>query len=60
MQALEKLSGSNKVTLVRTPGRHEIPGKEEADKLVKTGIEPLLAKRLAAPLLWAKKSSRVI
>jgi len=35
MQALEKPSGSNKVTLVRIPGRHEVTGKEEADKLVK-------------------------
>jgi len=37
MQALEKLNGSNKVTLVRIPGRHGIPGKEEADKLGKEG-----------------------
>jgi ribonuclease HI len=37
MQALEKLIGSNKVTLMRVPGRHGIPGKEEADKSVKEG-----------------------
>ena len=37
MQALEKLRGSNKVTLVRIRGRHGISGKEEADKLVKDG-----------------------
>jgi hypothetical protein len=36
-QALEKLSGSNEVTLVWIPGHHEIPRNEEADKLAKKG-----------------------
>jgi len=36
-QALEKLSGYNKVTLVWTPGHDGRPGNEEADKLAKEG-----------------------
>jgi hypothetical protein len=37
MQALEKQSGYNKVTLVWIPGHHRRPGNEEADKLAKEG-----------------------
>jgi len=37
MQVLEKLCGSNKVTLVQVPGHHRIQGNKEADKLAKEG-----------------------
>ena len=39
MQALEKLSGPNKVTLVWVPGHHRMQGNEEADKLAKGGTK---------------------
>jgi hypothetical protein len=38
MQVLEKLSGSKKDTLVRTPRQHGTSGNEEADKLAKERI----------------------
>ena len=37
MQVLEKLCGSNKVTLLQVPGHNRIQGNEEADKLAKEG-----------------------
>jgi hypothetical protein len=37
MHALEKLSGSNEVTLVWIPGHQGIPRNEEADKLATKG-----------------------
>jgi ribonuclease HI len=37
MQVLEKLCGSNKVTIVQVAGHHRIQGNEEADKLTKEG-----------------------
>jgi ribonuclease HI len=37
MQVLEKLSKSNKVTLMWIPGHQGIPGNEEADRLAKEG-----------------------
>jgi ribonuclease HI len=35
MQAVEKISGRNKITLVWIPGHHGIPGNEEAENLAK-------------------------
>jgi len=61
MQALDKLSVSNKVAIVWLQGHQGIPRNEETDKLAKEGtIESILTKLLALPLLWAKKSSGVI
>jgi ribonuclease HI len=37
VQALEKLIGSNKVTLEWIPWHHAIPRNEETDKLTKEG-----------------------
>jgi ribonuclease HI len=58
MQALEKLRGSNTVTLVWIPRHHGMPGDEGNDKLVKEGTK--LTELLASPLLSVKKSSGVI
>jgi len=52
MQVLEKLIGSNKVTLVQLPSHQRRPRKGL--------MEALLTKLLTSPLLWAKKSSEVI
>jgi len=52
MQVLEKLIGSNKVTLVQLSSHQGRPRKGL--------MESLLTKLLASPLLWAKKSSEVI
>jgi len=37
MQAVEKPSGSNKITLVQVPGHHGTPRDKEAYKLAKEG-----------------------
>jgi ribonuclease HI len=59
--AKKQLSGSNKVTLIWIAGQRGIPGNEEADKLAKEGTNGARSDQtLASPLLWAKKSSRVI
>jgi ribonuclease HI len=54
MQALDKLSGSNTVTVVWIPGTHGMPGNEGTDKLVKEGTK--LTKLLESPLLSVKKT----
>ena len=55
MQALEKLSGSNTVTVVWISGHHGMLGNVGTDKLVKEGAK--LTKLLASSLLSVKKSS---
>jgi hypothetical protein len=55
-QALEKQSGSNKFTLEWIPGLHGISGKEEANKLVKEGINKLHSDHLVGiPLAVGKE-----
>jgi len=39
MQVLEKLTGSNTVTLVQIPEHHGIPGNEDTDKLANEGTK---------------------
>jgi ribonuclease HI len=48
VQGLEKLSKSNKVTLMWIPGHQGIPGNEEADKLVKEGAVEVPPNHFAA------------
>jgi hypothetical protein len=61
MQALEKLSGYNKVTLVWIDGDHGRPGNKKLINWPRNGLmEFLLTRLLASPLLWIKKSSGVI
>jgi ribonuclease HI len=48
MQVLEKLSKSNKVTLMWIPGHKGIPGNEEADSLVKEGAVEVPPDQFAA------------
>jgi len=61
MQVLEKLCGSNKVTLVWVPGHHRIQGNEEANKLAKEGINGVPSdKTVGIPFVVGKESSGVI
>jgi len=46
MQALEKLNGSNKITVELIPGHHGIPGNKEADKLAKEGINAVTSDKI--------------
>jgi hypothetical protein len=48
MQVLEKLSKSNKVTLMWIPGHQAIPGNEEADRLAKEGAVEVPPDQFAA------------
>jgi hypothetical protein len=48
MQVLEKLSKSNKVTLMWIPGHQGIPGNEEADRLAKEGAVEVPPNQFAA------------
>jgi ribonuclease HI len=48
MQVLEKLSKSNRVTLVWIPGHQGIPGNEEADRLAKDGVAEVPPDQFAA------------
>jgi hypothetical protein len=48
MQVLEKLSKSNKVTLMWIHGHQEIPGNEEADRLAKEGAVEVPPDQFAA------------
>jgi ribonuclease HI len=48
MQVLEKLSKSNKVTLMWIPGHQGIPGNEEADRLAKEGAVEVPPDQFAA------------
>jgi ribonuclease HI len=60
MQVLEKLSGSNKGTLVCITGHQGIPGNEEVDKLSKEGINRVPSDQIDdIPFVVAKKSSGV-
>jgi ribonuclease HI len=45
---LEKLSTSNKVTLMCVPGHQGIPGNEEADRLAKEGAVEVPPNQFAA------------
>jgi len=47
MQVLEKLSGTNKVTLVCVPGHQGTVSNEEADKLAKERINRVLSDQIA-------------
>jgi hypothetical protein len=48
MQVLEKLSKSNRVTLMWVPGHQGIPGNEEADRLAKDGAVEIPPDQFAA------------
>jgi hypothetical protein len=48
MRTLEKISGSDKVTIVSIPGYHAIPENEEADKLAKEGTNKVYVYQTAS------------
>jgi len=59
MQALEKLSGSNKGTLVCITGHQGILGNEEVDKLAKEGINRVPSDQIAGiPFVVGKEVIR--
>jgi ribonuclease HI len=59
MQVLQKLSKSNRVTLMWIPGHQGIPGNEEADRLAKEGAVEVPPDQFAAiPFSVVKTSSR--
>jgi ribonuclease HI len=58
MKALEKVIGSNKVTLVCIPGHHGIPRNEKADQLAKEGTNVVPSDQtVGIPLLCVNKST---
>ena len=59
MQVLEKLCGSNKVTIVQVAGHHRIQGNEEADKLTKEGTNGVPSDKIVSiPFVVGKEVIR--